>query len=163
MYLMNSTRLNIAYVIGRLSRYTENPSKDHWAAIDRLARYLRSIIDYRLNYNSALPVLKRYSDANGISGFDEIKSTSGYIFTLGGDAVSWKSSKQTCIARSTMKSEIIALEKACIEDEWLKNLLVDLHICTHPLTSVSIHCDCQTAIDKAKSKIYNGKSRHIHI
>ena len=93
MYLMNSTRLNIAYATGRLSRYTQNPSKNHWAAIDRLARYLRGTIDYRLNYNSALPVLEGYSDANWISGFNEIKSTSGYIFTLGGGAVYWISPK----------------------------------------------------------------------
>ncbi|KAH9781527.1 hypothetical protein KPL71_008509 [Citrus sinensis] len=133
MYLMNSTRPDIAYAVGRLSRYTQNP------------------------------MLEGYSDANWISGYDEIKSTSGYIFTLSGGAVSWKSPKQTCIARSTMESELIALEKACTEAEWLRNLLVDLLICTHPPTSVSIHCDCQAAIAKAKSEIYNGKSRHIRL
>ena len=158
---MNSTMPDIAYAVGKLSRYTQNPSKDHWTAIDRLTRYLRGTIDYGLNYSSAPPVLEGYSDANWISGSDEIKSTSGYIFTLGGGAVSWKSFKQTCIARSTMESELIALEKACTEAEWLRNLLVDIPICTHSPTSVFIHCDCQAAIAKAKSKIYNGKSRHI--
>ena len=163
MYLMNSTRPNMAYAVGRLSRYTQNPSKDHWTAIDRLARYLRGTIDYGLNYSSTPQVLEGYSDANWISGYDEIKSTSGYIFTLGGGVVSWKSSKQPCIARFTMESKLIALEKACTEVEWLRNFLVDLPICTHPPTSVSIHCDCQGAIAKAKSEIYNRKSRHIHL
>ena len=43
------------------------------------------------------------------------KSHSGYVFTLGGVAVSWKFSKQMVIARSTMEYEFIALDK-CEED-----------------------------------------------
>ena len=45
------------------------------------------------------------------------KSTSGYLFTLGGGAVPWKIFKQKCIARSTMESEFIALDKAGEEAE----------------------------------------------
>ena len=44
-----------------------------------------------------------------------MKSTSGYVFTLGEGAVSWKSSKQTCITRSTMEVKFIALEKTSFE------------------------------------------------
>ena len=43
-------------------------------------------------------MLEGYIDANGISDLDKIKSTSSYVFTLGGGAVAWKSSKQTVIA-----------------------------------------------------------------
>ena len=39
-------------------------------------------------------VLKGYNDANWISNVKDSKSYSGYVFTLGGAAVSWKSSKQ---------------------------------------------------------------------
>ena len=39
------------------------------------------------------------------------------FFTFGEGVVSWKSSKQTCIARSTMESEFIALDKAGEEAE----------------------------------------------
>jgi len=53
----------------------------------------------------------------GSPGSNEVKFTSGYVFTLGGGAVSWKSSKQRCIARSTMKSEFITLDKAGKEVE----------------------------------------------
>ena len=28
---------------------------------------------------------------------------------------------------------------------------------------VSMHCDSQDAIGKVKSKMYNGKNRHIHL
>ena len=40
MYLMNATRLDIAYSVSRLSRYTSNPGKDHWEALVRVLRYL---------------------------------------------------------------------------------------------------------------------------
>ena len=163
IYLMNCTRPDIAYAVGRLSRYTQCPNKDHWIALQRVLRYLKGTINYGLVFCGTPTVLEGYCDANWISDSDEMKSTSGYIFTLGGGAVSWKSSKQTCIARSTMESEFIALEKAGSEAEWLKNLLMDLPIWTRPAPSVSIHCDCQAAIARAKNKIYNGKSRHIRL
>ena len=56
-------------------------------------------------------VLKGYSDANWISNVKDSKSHSGYVFTLRGGVVSWKSSKQMVIARSTMEFEFIALDK----------------------------------------------------
>jgi hypothetical protein len=92
-----------------------------------------------------------------------VKPTSGYVFTLARRVVSWKSSKQTCIPRSTMEAELVALEKAGSEAEWLRSLLVDLPLYTNPVPPVCIHCDCQAAIARAKSKICNGKSRHIRL
>ena len=57
-------------------------------------------------------VLEGYSNVNWISSTKDSKSTNGYIFTLGGGAISWKFSKQTCKAQSTMEFEFIALDKA---------------------------------------------------
>jgi hypothetical protein len=163
MFLTSCTRHDIAYAIGRLSRYTHNPSIEHWNAISRLLRYLKGTINFGLSYCDYPTVLEGYCDANWISDSDEVKPTSGYVFTLAGGTVSWKSSKQTCIARSTMEAELVALEKVRFEAEWLKSLLVDLPLYTNPVPPVCIHCDCQAAIARAKSKIYNGKSRHIRL
>ena len=58
----------------------------------------------------------------------DTKSTSGYVFTLGGATISWKSSKQTCIAISIMESKFIALDKAGEEAEWLRQFLEDIPI-----------------------------------
>ena len=77
----------------------------------RVLKYLRFTRDYGLHYTRYPVVLEGYSDANWISNVKDSKSHSGYVFTLGGAAVSWKSSKQTVIARSTMESEFIALDK----------------------------------------------------
>ena len=64
------------------------------------------------------------------------KSTSGYVFTLAGAAVSWKSSKQMVIARSTMESEFIALDKCGEEAEWLRYFLEDIPRWPKPVTAV---------------------------
>ena len=74
-----------------------------------------------------------------------------------------ESSKQTCNARSTMESEFVALEKASIEAEWLRNLLADIPKWDKPLPSISFHCDSQAAITCARNKIYNGKKRHVRL
>ena len=83
------------------------------------------------------------------------------MFILGGGGASLKSSKQTCIARSTMKSEFIALDKAGEEAEWLRNFLEDIPFWPKPLALVCIHFHSQDAIGRAWSMTYNGKSRHI--
>ena len=126
-----------------------------------MLRYLKYTITYGLHYTRYPPVLEGYSDANWISDNIETKSTSGYVFTLGGAAVSWKSSKQTCIARSTMESEFIALDKAAEEAKWLRNFLEDIPVWPKPVTTICIHYDSMAAQARAKSNIYNGKSRHI--
>ena len=43
-------------------------------------------MDYAIEYYGFPVVLEGYSDANWISDSDETKSTSGYVFTLGGGA-----------------------------------------------------------------------------
>ncbi|XP_075645702.1 secreted RxLR effector protein 161-like [Castanea sativa] len=161
MFLTNCTHPDIAYAVGRLSRYTHNPSIEHWDAISRLLRYLKGTFDYGLSYCGYPAILEGYCDANWISDTDEVKSTSGYVFTLAERAISWKSSKQTCIARSTMESELVALEKAGSKAKWLSSLLIDIPLYTNSIASICMHCDCQTTITRAKNKIYNGKSRHI--
>ena len=112
MFLMNYNRPDIAYVVSRLSRYTHNPSSEHQNALPRLLRYLRGTMNWCLHFKKFLVVLERFCDANWVIDNDEVSSTSGYVFTLGAGAISWKSSKQTCIVHSTMESEFIALELA---------------------------------------------------
>ena len=124
---------------------------------------MRGIINYGLYYSGFPSVLEGFSDTNWIFDSDEMKSTSGYVFTFRGYVISWKSAKQTCITRFTMEIEFIALEKASSEAEGLTNLLADIFLWTRLALSVSMHCDSQTVIANAKSKIFNGKNKHIHL
>ena len=155
MYLMNCTRPDIAYAVGRLSRYTQSPNQDHWTIVCRILKYLRGIINYGSCSSGFPSVLEGFSDANWISDSNEMKSISGYVFNLGGSTISWKFVKQTCITQSTMEAEFIVLEKTSSKAEWLRNFLTDIPLWTRPTLSVSMRCDSQAAIAKAKSKIFN--------
>ena len=88
MFLMNYTRPDIAYAISQLSRYTHNPSKEHWDALSRLRKYLKGTMHWCLHCNKFSDVLEELYDANWVSNNDEVSSTSGYVFTLGGGAIS---------------------------------------------------------------------------
>ncbi|XP_070014515.1 secreted RxLR effector protein 161-like [Nicotiana sylvestris] len=88
MYIMNCTRPDIACAISKLSRYTSNHNHTHWIEMKRVLGYLKYTQDYALHYNNYPAVIEGYSDANWITGSTETKSTSGYIFTIGGRAVS---------------------------------------------------------------------------
>ncbi|GJU35659.1 zinc finger, CCHC-type containing protein [Tanacetum coccineum] len=157
-----STRPDLAYAVSRLSRYTSNPSYAHWKAITRVLHYLRYSRDYGLHYDRHPAVIEGYSDANWISDIKDSRSTSGYVFTLGGAAISWKSSKQTVIAKSTMESEFIALDKCGEEAEWLRQFVEDIPRWPKPVTAISIHCDSKSAMGRAKSTMYM-EFRHIVI
>ena len=111
MYLMNCTRPDLTYTVSRLARYTSNPGSEHYKAIVRVLRYLRFTRDYGLHYTRYPEVLEGFTDASWISDIQDSKSTTGYVFTLGGAVVSWKSSKQTVITRSAMEAEFVALDK----------------------------------------------------
>ncbi|GKD74306.1 hypothetical protein Tco_1332588 [Tanacetum coccineum] len=67
MYAMTCIRLDIAYDVGRLSRHTISPSKEHWDAVNRVFKYLKKTMDYGLEYSRDPSVLKGYVDASWIT------------------------------------------------------------------------------------------------
>ncbi|CAM8886974.1 unnamed protein product [Rhodiola kirilowii] len=83
MYAMTSTMPDIAYAVGKLSRYTSNPSIHHWEAIRRVLKYLRGTMNYGLVYAGFPSVLERYTDASWITNLEDHSSTSGWVFLLG--------------------------------------------------------------------------------
>ena len=83
------------------------------------------------------------------------------MFTLRGAVVSWKSSKQTIIAKSIMEYEFIALDKCGEEVEWLCHFLEDIPRWPKLVPQICIHCDSQSSIGRTQSSMYNGTSRHI--
>ncbi|CAM8893350.1 unnamed protein product [Rhodiola kirilowii] len=84
MYAMTSTRPDIAYAVGKLSRYTSNPSTHHWEAMRRVLKYLRGTMNYGFVYVGFPSVLEGYTDASWITNLEDHSSTSGWVFLLGG-------------------------------------------------------------------------------
>ena len=162
MYLASATRPDISFAMGKLSRFMSKPGIDHWHALERVMRYLNGTMSYGIHYSGHPPVLEGYCDANWISDVDELYTTSGYAFILGGGAVSWRSCKQTILMRSTMEAELAALDTPSVEAEWLRELLMDLPVVEKPLPAILMNCDNQTVIMKVNSAKYNAKSsRHV--
>jgi superfamily I DNA and RNA helicase len=87
---------------------------------------------------------------------------SGYVFTLSGAAVSWRSCKQTILTRSIMEAALVALDTTTVEADWLREILMDLPIIVKPLPIIHINCDDQMVIVHVDSSKDNMKSsRHI--
>jgi hypothetical protein len=124
--------------------------------------YLVGTMEYGIHYSGFPAVLEGYSDANWISDLDELYATSGYVFTLGGATVSWRSCKQTILTRSTMEAELTALDTATVEANWLRELLMYLPIVEKPLPAMMMNYDNQTVVVKIDGSKDNMKSsRHI--
>ncbi|GJY75826.1 zinc finger, CCHC-type containing protein [Tanacetum coccineum] len=106
-------------------------------------------------------VFEEYTDASWISNTKGNSSTSGWVFLLGGGAISWASKKQTCITGSTIESEFVALAAAGKEAEWLKNLILEIPLWSKPIAPIFILCDSAATLAKAYSQMYNEKSRYL--
>ncbi|MCO5612314.1 hypothetical protein L7F22_066579 [Adiantum nelumboides] len=85
---------------------------------------------------------------------------SGYVFTMVGGEVSWRSRLQTCVTQSTAEAEYVAMTEACKEAIWLGWLVIDLGIKEEmPM----LHCDSQSAIQLACNPIYHSKTKHVDV
>jgi hypothetical protein len=93
MYLASVTRSDISFAVSKLRWFTSNLGDDHWCVFERVMYYLVGTMNYRIQYFGYPAILEGYSDANWISNVDELYATSGYVFTLSGAAVLWRSCK----------------------------------------------------------------------
>ncbi|WZZ28540.1 hypothetical protein YC2023_011941 [Brassica napus] len=121
MYSIIRTRPDLAFAVGLVCRYMSNPIKDHWLAVKWLLRYLRGSVKTRLVFRKEGEFAVRgYCDADYAGDADKRRSTTGMVFTVGGNPVSWRSSLQKVVALSSTESEDIALSEASREAVWLK-------------------------------------------
>ena len=91
MYAMVCTRLDIAHAVGVVSRNMSRSRKQHWEAVKWILRFLRGSTDTCLCFTSAILKLLGYVDADLVGDIDSRKSTTRFVFTLGGTAISWAS------------------------------------------------------------------------
>ncbi|SMN02585.1 hypothetical protein SPONN_1431 [uncultured Candidatus Thioglobus sp.] len=163
LYLATRTRLDIAFAVNNVARYCSKPTKPHWIAVKRIFRYLRGTTHFGLLYSrgSGAPTPIGYSDADWGGDCNDHKSTTGYLFQIGGTAVTWKCKKQSSVALSTAESEYMALSSAAQEAVWIRELNSDLG---NPQSQPTlIYEDNQSAIAMAKNPQFHGRSKHIGI
>ena len=61
-------------------------------------RYLKDTLKVCLSFRWSKPSLEGYTDSDIAGDLDCRKSTSGYLFTFVGGAISWKSKLQKCVS-----------------------------------------------------------------
>ena len=154
-------RPDIAQAVGAVSRFCADPKQTHLTAAKRILCYLKGTMNLGLVYRSEENDMCCYSDADWGGDKDTRHSTSGYVFTMCGGAISWNSKLQKVIALSTAEAEYIALSKACNEVLWMKKLLGE--VLDQKIAEVDVMEDNQAAIAMVKNPVYHAQSKHIDI
>ncbi|KAL4376081.1 hypothetical protein GQ457_02G039440 [Hibiscus cannabinus] len=88
MFAMICTRPDIAQAVGVVSRYMVNPGREHWNAVKRILRYIKGSLNVALCYRGSDFLISGYVDSDYARDLDKSKSTTGYVFTIAGGAVS---------------------------------------------------------------------------
>ncbi len=109
--------------------------------------------------------LTGYSDADWGSNDIEMRSTTGFCYTLNtkGGAISWKSRRQPTVALSSCEAEYMALAAATQEALYLTQLLNDFKPHNNPMDPVVIFEDNQGAISLVDNPINHARTKHINI
>ncbi|KAI7962344.1 hypothetical protein MJO28_000438 [Puccinia striiformis f. sp. tritici] len=155
MYLAGGTRPDMSYAVNLLARYSSNPSKRHWEALDFLIGYLKRSTRTKLVFKGNSNQLDLWLDANW--GGEHERSTSGYVIKYLGDSVAWGAKRQTVVALSTCASEYIALSDS---SQVLAGVTILLEELQHTLP-MNIYCDNETVILVANDNVSKKKMRYL--
>ena len=106
-------------------------------------------------------VVNGYTDASFQTDTDDSQSQSGYVFTINGGVVSWKSSKQETVSDSTAEAEYIAASESAKEGVWMRRFLIELGVFPNASSPLNLHCDSNGAIAQAKEPRNHQKNKHV--
>ncbi len=155
------TRPDISFATSVVSQFMESPRTGHWDAVIRILRYLKGTPGRGLLYRNYGHIqIQGYTDADWAGSYDR-RSTSGYCVFMGGNLVSWKSKKQTVVARSSAESEYRAMAYATCELVWLKHLLQELGF--EHSSPMELMCDNQAATHIASNPVFHERTKHIEV
>ena len=162
LYVATTTRQDIAAAMSILCRRVGNPRQRDWTTLKQVMRYLKQTIDVKLEISgSAENSLIGYVDADWGGDTSDRKSTSGYLFKLGNNSISWSSKIQASVALSSTEAEYISAAHACQELLWLRQLLAEIgEQITGPTTLFE---DNQGCIKLANNDKGSARTKHIDI
>ncbi|RVX00220.1 Retrovirus-related Pol polyprotein from transposon RE1 [Vitis vinifera] len=102
-----------------------------------------------------------YSDADWAGNIIDRRSTSGYCSFVWGNLVTWRSKKQSVVARSSAEAEYRALAQGICEGIWIKRVLSELGQTSS--SPILMMCDNQAAISIAKNPVHHDRTKHVEI
>ena len=161
MYLMTCSRPDICYAVSVLSRFMTVPREKHWRFVKHLLRYIKSTRDYALIFPRSNSLqLNGYSDSDHAGDLGDRKSTSGFVFTLSGCTISWRSMKQKTVAISSTEAEYVAMSDATQEAIWLKAILSELGFDIKQITMCN---DNMSSMQIIKNPTSHHRAKHIDV
>ncbi|UYV82166.1 hypothetical protein LAZ67_21001203 [Cordylochernes scorpioides] len=163
LWLAGMTRPDIAYAVSYLSKFNSSPLQQHWNSVKHLLRYLKKTKDLKLVFSKTGKKLAAFADADWGSDKEDRKSYSGYIFVLGGAAISWCSRKQKCVALSTAEAEYYAMCEAAKEALWFTSFMEEIGVGDFKESPLKIYIDNQGAMFLAENEVVSERSKHIDI
>jgi hypothetical protein len=158
LYAMVCSRPDLAHAMSVVSKYMANPSKEHWNAVQWIFIYLRGTSNASLGFGKSTRGLVGYVDSDYAGDLDTRRSLTGYVFTIGGCAVSWKARLQATVALSTIEAKYKVVSEAAKEAIWLRGIYSELCGIS---SCVTIHCDSQSAICLTKDQMFHQRTKHI--
>lgn len=170
MYISVSTRPDITYSVGVLSQHLERPSLSTWNLALHVLRYLRGTTDLEIRYNKGGEIIEGnhswsypecYVDSDWAGDKSSRRSTTGYLFSLNGAAISWRSRLQPTVALSSTEAEYRAATEAGQEVVRLRGLLQSINISQSD--STPLYCDNKGATDLAVKQIYHARTKHVEV
>lgn len=162
-YAAVTTRPDLCAAVGYLSRFQSCFNEQHFNYAKNILHYIRGTIDMKLLYtkNQQAVTLIGYSDSDWAGDRNDSKSTSGYVFKLYGNTISWASRKQPTVSKSSTEAEYIALTEAISECEWIKKLLVDLNV--NLGETITIYEDNTSCIKIAEEPREYKRMKHLDV
>lgn len=162
-YLVN-TRPDLVFAVGYVSRFLEEPHKDHMMAVKHILRYVKGTKNWGLWFGRKgrkEAGLIGYSDSDYAGDVDSRKSTTGVVFFLNNSPVTWTSMKQKVVAQSTCEAEYIAAANASCQALWLSRVLAEVQGVS--LKAPMLKVDNKSAIALIKNPVLHGQSKHIEV
>lgn len=159
---LSHTRPDICYAVSYVSQYMHSPTNCHLSAVMRILRYLKGAPGQGLFFKkTADKSISIFTDADWGGSKKDMRSTSGYATYLWGNLVTWRSKKQTVVARSSAEAELRALALGICEGLWIKRVLLDLGYIES--INIRVYCDNMSAINMAENPMHHDKSKHVEI
>ncbi|WJZ92889.1 hypothetical protein VitviT2T_011862 [Vitis vinifera] len=156
------TRPDLMFPASLLSRFMSSPSNVHMGVAKRVLKYVKGTTNLGIWYLKTGGVkLDGYADSDWAGSVDDMKSTSGYAFTIGSGVICWNSRKQEVVAQSTTEAEYISLAAAANQAIWLRKLLADLG--WEQSSPTELYCDNKSAISIAQNPVHHGRTKHINV
>lgn len=159
LYLAQCTRYDLCYAVNQLTRACSKPAQAHMTAAKHALRYLRGKPDLPIVFKRGQFRIAAFADASFGANPDNRKSTTGYLFFLGGGLISFGTKTQSLTAQSTVESELQAISYGAKEAVYLSNLLLELKF--DNFKPISIKSDSSGALSLAANSMFSSRTKHI--